>query len=96
MKGTVIYPDGRREPITLTEENKLREIYAVIGCTVVEHVTLKGGGCMWFDGEGTFHVDTLPTAERVAISNDEATLLLLDATGVPWDCVTGVVVVEAR
>lgn len=90
MKTEIITPAGTQ---TLHEwrsksrdaDARLQEMYRLIGCETVEHVSLRGGGHMWFDED---------SKGRNLALNSEATLLLLEAGGAPTDYVAGTVIVE--
>jgi len=85
---TLIKPDGTEtqvHPANTSHGFTLEELYRHIGCGIVEMVRLADGREMWLDEEGKFNSALAP--------NERATILLVQAGGIPGDFVVGNVLV---
>ena len=89
---TLLAPDGTRRdvaPADLAEGFTLEELYALLDCQTVETIALLGGGWLVLDEDGKGRVPH-------RAQNAEATKLLHQAGGIPWDFVLGPAMVCAR
>lgn len=84
----IIYPDGSRE-ITLPQYDtfSLEEMYAILGCSLVQPVFLADGKVMWIDEEGKF---------KPHLVNERATQLLHEAGGMPHDYIAGTALITQK
>jgi hypothetical protein len=80
--------DGTRDEVQPINGRKfkLEELYVLIGCACVEHISLPDGCDMWLDEECKLK-DPLPEL------NATATLLLAWAGGIPGDYILGNVLI---
>ena len=63
----------------------LKEMYELIGCSLVEMISLRDGRTMWMDEEGKF--------KDPHVLNSLATTMLREAGGAPGDYVAGTVLI---
>ena len=79
----LLRPDGSGHPAAPAGRTfTLAEMYALVGCDMVEPVDLDDGRTMWIDEEGKYADPPKPV-------NAEATHLLALAGGIPGDVIVG-------
>lgn len=80
---TLLTPSGESRQVTPANGKAftLDELYALIGCEMVQMIHLPDGRDMWMDEEGKFNDKLLP--------NELASKLLLLAGGIDGDYVLG-------
>ena len=84
-----IHANGNEATIHPADKKRgfsLREMYALLDCSMVQAIDLADGRTMWLDEEGKLR-------DGLLFVNEKATRLLIEAGGIPGDEVVGSVLI---